>query len=82
MARDPFGSYLRHGRSFGVDDTFWQTAAADLAAADLQRLAAELDAKLPAKWATRRNEPSEPAPQAGLTANKSGGLTEWVAGVR
>lgn len=70
-------SYIRHGRRFGVDDEFWQTAASDLEGAELRRLAAELDAKLPNRWATTPNRPSEPAPQAGSTANKS---RSWPTG--
>ena len=63
--------YIRHGRAHGVSPEFWEVAASDLDHGDLRRLAAELDAKLPSRWATSPIRPSEPAPQAGLAANKS-----------
>ena len=64
-------AYLRHGRLYGVGPEFWEAAASELDQRELQRLAAELDARLPSMWAIPPNRPSEPASQAGLAANKS-----------
>ena len=77
-----FESYLRHGRKFAIDSSYWEAAASNLHPVDLRRLAAELDVDLPARWANRRNEGPDPAPQAGLTANKSGGPTDGSRGCR
>lgn len=68
MSKYAFQSYLRHGRKFDVDNAYWKAAASDLDGTELRQLAAELEVKLPRRWA---NRPSDPAPQAGSAANKS-----------
>lgn len=75
--RSVFDGYLRHGRHFGVGVAFWEVAAIDLDRAELARLARDLGAKLPSKWATTENGHRNPALQAGLSVDKlqSGPIT-------
>jgi hypothetical protein len=70
-AVDPFACYLRAGRLYGVCDEFWQAAADDLDGRQLARLARDLGTAIPRKWSTSRNDHREPAPDAGLAADKS-----------
>jgi hypothetical protein len=74
----PFDRYARHARAFGACDEFWQAAASDLNDGQLRRLAADLGVKLPGKWANTRNRAADPAPEAGLTANNSGGPSDGL----
>jgi hypothetical protein len=60
-----FESFIQHGRRYGVDAEFWQTAAAELGRGELRRLARGLDVQLPRKLVEVEDMPREPASGAG-----------------
>jgi hypothetical protein len=71
MSTGELEGYVRHGRAHGTCEEFWQAAASDLEPAALRRLAAELGASLPSKWANGRNGVCEPASHAGSRVHNS-----------